>query len=80
MASITIKNMPDDLFSKLKKKAKSNQRSLNGEIIMALRGYINKISRPDPEEIIRIAREFRAKAKGSLSEEEIKAAIKEGRP
>jgi len=80
MASITIKNIPEDLVSRLKKKAKSSQRSLNGEIIIALMGYLNKVSRPDPEEIIRMAREFRAKAKGTLSEEEIRAAINEGRP
>jgi plasmid stability protein len=80
MASITIKNIPDDLLSKLKKRAKNSHRSLNGEIIMALMGYLNKDSRPDPQEIIHMARQFRAKVKGTLTEEEIRAAINEGRP
>ena len=80
MASISIKNLPDEMLKELKKKAKNNQRSLNGEIIIALRSYIKKMPARDPEEIIRMARAFRAKVKGTFTDEQIRNAIKEGRP
>ena len=37
MATITIKDMPDSLHRELKKQAKENDRSLNGEVISCLR-------------------------------------------
>ena len=79
MATVTIKNIPDEFITELKKKAKNHQRSLNGEIITAIRGYLARANRPDPEEIIRNARELRAKVKQGLSEPEIDEAIQEGR-
>lgn len=81
MASITLKNIPEKLISELKTEAKNNQRSLNGEILFALQLYLlKKKERPDFNEIIRKAREFRSKVKGQLSVEDIDNAINEGRP
>jgi plasmid stability protein len=37
MATITIKDLPDSLHRELKKQAKENDRSLNGEVISCLR-------------------------------------------
>lgn len=37
MASITIKDLPDELHRKLKEEAKKNERSLNGEVLFRLR-------------------------------------------
>lgn len=36
MATVTIKNLPDDLYELIKKNAASNYRSINGEIIFRL--------------------------------------------
>jgi len=36
MATVTIKNLPDDLYELIKKNATSNYRSINGEIIFRL--------------------------------------------
>ncbi|HEY5824572.1 MAG TPA: Arc family DNA-binding protein [Cyclobacteriaceae bacterium] len=79
MANTTVKNIPDYLLDQLRKKAKKNQRSLNSEMIMAIKSHVMKFDRPSPEEIIRKAREFRGKIKVMLSPEEIENAINEGR-
>ncbi len=36
MATLTIKNLPDDLYARLKAQAKQRHRSLNGEAIVCL--------------------------------------------
>ncbi|MFP4383165.1 MAG: FitA-like ribbon-helix-helix domain-containing protein [Spirochaetia bacterium] len=36
MPSITIKNIPEELYSALKKRAEGNHRSINGEILAVL--------------------------------------------
>lgn len=36
MADISIRNLPKEIYEKLKKKAKKNKRSLNSEIIFSL--------------------------------------------
>ncbi|MDJ0703039.1 MAG: Arc family DNA-binding protein [Leptolyngbyaceae cyanobacterium MO_188.B28] len=36
MASITVKNIPDDLYEKLREAATLNHRSVNSEIIVCL--------------------------------------------
>ena len=47
MATLTIKNIPDDLYEELKQRAATNRRSINNEVIMlierAFRSY-----RPSP--------------------------------
>lgn len=81
MKTITLKNIPERLLEQLREEAKSNHRSLNGEIIFALQLHLlRKKDRPSPEETIRQAREFRAKVKGELSIDEIERSINEGRP
>lgn len=36
MATFTIKNIPDDLYEKLKQNAEENRRSINSEFIVCL--------------------------------------------
>jgi plasmid stability protein len=79
MATVTIKNIPDEYISELKKKAKNHQRSLNGEIITAIRGYLARPDRRTAEDILRGARALRAKVRTGLSEQEIDEAIQSGR-
>lgn len=81
MATITLKNIPEKVYSDLKKEAKNNHRSVNGEILFAIQLHLmRRKERPGPEEVIRKAREFRAKVKGMLSADDIDHAINEGRP
>ena len=79
MASITIKNVPDDLHRRLKEQAERNHRSLNGEIIACLERQVEFPPR-DPEEILgRLAR-LREETGLYVTEEEVQRFKEEGRP
>ncbi len=80
MAAITVKNIPDDLYARLKQVAHLNHRSINSEIIVCIeRALINQ--RMSTEEILARARELRAYTeKTPIKEEEITAAKRDGRP
>lgn len=79
MATVTIKNMPDELYQIIKKMAKSQHRSLNNELIFRIEQSL-RFNPVSPETIRENAREFRKKLRGELSPEEIEKAINEGRP
>lgn len=80
MATITIKNIPDDLYENLKKLADMNRRSINSEVIMCIEKAVR--SRPvDPEQVIARARLLREKSAGyRISDEELTEAKQAGRP
>jgi plasmid stability protein len=79
MATLTIKNMPDELYATLTRKAKKNRRSINSEAIFRLEQTL-KVSRPDVEESIRKLRKLREKSpKLWASKEDIDRAKSEGR-
>jgi antitoxin FitA len=40
MATITVKNIPDDLYQKLKNTASSNHRSVNNEVINCIENMV----------------------------------------
>lgn len=46
MASLTIKNIPNDLYERLKASAKANRRGINSEVIMLLKASLQK---PGPD-------------------------------
>ena len=79
MATITLKNIPDELYQKIKITAKRNNRSINGEIISWLKIGLDILDKPSADEVIAKARDFRAKIKVRLTEEEIKNAKETGR-
>lgn len=83
MATLSIKNLPDDLHQRLKERAKQNRRSLNQEAVFALQQALQRTDRvrPDHDALLQQARDVRSKVKGGgLSPEEVRAAINEGRP
>lgn len=48
MATITIKNIPNELYLKLKNTASSNRRSINNEVIYCIENMIkSRIINPD---------------------------------
>lgn len=79
MPSITIKNIPEHIYNRLKEQANAQHRSINSQII----AYLEKAVEPNQvssEEILYNARSMRNRVKGSLDAEEIQKAIDEGRP
>lgn len=81
MATITLKNIPDELYEQLKTLAKARHRSVNSEIIYNLEKAVGtvKIDRDELRKEIAAFRDEIAK-RGTLTPEEIEKAINKGRP
>jgi plasmid stability protein len=80
MPTVTLKNIPDSLYEKLKEAARVNHRSLNSEILYCVERTLNT-HKINVEEHLRIARQLRAKtAKLPLTDEQIDRAKNRGRP
>jgi plasmid stability protein len=80
MATITVKDIPDDLYAALKAAAAANRRSINREIIHSIEVTVRSRS-ATAEELIESARRLRSRV-GSLpvDEESLAAAKQSGRP
>ena len=52
MATITVKNIPDDLYARLKETATIHRRSINSEIIFCIENTINS-KQIHPEDFIK---------------------------
>ncbi len=80
MTTITVKNIPADLYEHLKQVAKTNRRSINSEIIAC----IERSVRPRPLEVetfLAEARQLREQTAGYvLTAEELAEAKNQGRP
>lgn len=80
MPSITVKNIPEDLYARLKLAAKFNRRSINSEIIVCLERQLQSRAL-DPERLLASARKLREKtAAYPISERELSEAKEGGRP
>ncbi|VAW31678.1 hypothetical protein MNBD_CHLOROFLEXI01-4510 [hydrothermal vent metagenome] len=80
MATMTIKNIPDDLYEELKQRAATNRRSINNEVIMLIERAFHSY-RPSPNEIQKQAVMLREMtANYHLSEDELNEWKNEGRP
>lgn len=80
MATITIKNIPDDLYKELKERAARNRRSINNELITLIEQAFQSY-RPSPEEIEAEARRLREMtAHYHLTNEELNEWKNKGRP
>jgi antitoxin FitA len=82
MATLTLKNVPDEIYSALSKVAKRNRRSINGEAIIRLERSLES-SEPDVQatlERIRKNREEMRKRGVWLTDEFLDYAKNEGRP
>lgn len=77
MATVTVKNIPQDVYERLKTRAARHHRSLNQEIIACLEQSTFSVPM-DPEVFLAQAREMRQRIKGApLTEKhlrELKAA------
>ena len=87
MATLTIRNLPDDLHAALKERARKNRRSLNQEVIAELSAVPDAVDdtarvAASRERMRRVTGEIdgiRKRMTGFMSGEEIAAAIGEGR-
>ena len=80
MPALTLKNIPDALYSQLRAAAKVHRRSLNSEILYCVEHTLTPYKVNVPEQLA-IARKLREKtAEYPISDDDIIAAINEGRP
>jgi plasmid stability protein len=83
MATLTIRNLPEELHHTLKLRAKQNHRSVNQEVIAEL--SLAKTCETPEETNVRVEREIleidalRARAKGFMTAKQIDEAKREGR-
>ncbi len=80
MPTLTVKNIPDDLYEQLKRSAELNRRSLNSEIIICIERAVRS-QRLGTEASLDRARQLRELSAGYvLSDEEFNQAKTAGRP
>lgn len=79
MATITVKNIPDDLYERLKAIAEINRRSINSEIVACIEKAVTS-HRVNPEKVLEVARQLRElTAAHPISDDEFTRAKVEGR-
>jgi plasmid stability protein len=79
MATVTVKNIPDELYERLKTVAEINRRSINSEIIVCIENSVTS-RRINPDEVLENARRLRQlTASHRISDEEFNQAKAEGR-
>ena len=80
MPSLTIKNVPDDLYKRLKESANEHRRSVNSEVIICLERALRS-RRVDPEAFLsRIDALHKQVSLTPLTDEVLLRAKEEGRP
>ena len=80
MANITIKDIPDELYDRLKEMAKLHRRSINSEVIVCIEDAILP-RRNDVEGTLKRTRRLRTLTAGHpVSDAELTAAKNLGRP
>lgn len=79
MATVTLKNIPDDLYGQLKRVAAMQRRSINSQIIVCIEQAVG--FRYATHEKVEQIRATRRRIPGpTLTQEEIDQAKKQGRP
>ncbi|RYU56788.1 Arc family DNA-binding protein [Methylolobus aquaticus] len=79
-ANLTLKNIPDEIYERLKEAAQAHHRSLNSEVIACLEQALMPV-RLGPEEHLARARRIHAGlTSGAFTADEIAQAIERGRP
>jgi plasmid stability protein len=80
MVTITVKNIPEEIYERIKLQAKANRRSVNSEIISIFEHAIQKRTPIDVNDILERARKVRElTAHYTATAEEIDRWKKEGR-
>ena len=82
-ATLTLKNMPDEVYERLKASAKANRRSLNSEAIVCLERMLRP-DQPNPADRLERARSLRARLSakacpGGFDAQDLDTLKREGR-
>ena len=78
--TLTLKNIPDDVYDRLKRSAEANRRSMNSEAIVCLESALSP-GKTAPAEWLARARELRAALpQGKFKEIDIDSLKRAGRP
>jgi antitoxin FitA len=77
--TLTLKNIPDLVYERLRAAATAHRRSLNSEAIVCLEAVLMP-SRPTTEEHLQRAREIRAGLNFRVTAKDLDAFKREGRP
>ena len=80
VATVTFKNIPDDLYAKLKESASTHHRSINSELINCLEKVLKPRKIEAAERLVRLRSIRVAVDSDAVSLEELQRAIGEGRP
>lgn len=80
MPNLTLKNIPEELYARLKERAARHHRSLNSEILVSLEKVFRSV-RVEPEEFLaRLDGLHRQLDVSPLTDEIVHRAKNEGRP
>ncbi len=80
MPSITVKNIPPELYGRLKQHAEANRRSLNSEIIACIEQVVTSWL-IEPEKFLLKTRQLREETQDYLiSDDDFNQAKQQGRP
>lgn len=80
MPTLTIKNIPEELYIKLKRSAEINRRSINSEVILCIERAIHS-RKIQPEVYLARARQLREKTRHHpITDDEFISAKGIGRP
>ena len=82
MATLTIKNLPDELYAELTRMAKKNRRSINNEAIVSLEKALETPVRETEAVLDRIRKDRKEMTKKGiwLTDQILEKAKNEGRP
>lgn len=70
MPTITVKNIPSDLYARLKQSAAENRRSINSEIIVCIERAVQSPKHKNIDDLLVRARRVRAQTSGQLLTDE----------
>lgn len=80
MTTFTVKNIPPNLYEKLKKSAELNRRSINSEIIVCIEQSVQSQAL-DTNRILAKARKLRSLTQAMpITDDELLKAIEDGQP
>ena len=80
MATITVKNIPDQLYARIKEAAADQRRSINSEIIARLEAGLMPRQLRAEEIVTRVRRLHSAMGRRAFSVEQYQEARRAGRP
>ena len=78
MHTITLEDVPEEVYQRVLQRAERNHRSVSGEIISCVEAALGE-EPPNVDEILAQARAFRKRIGGHLTEEQLNAWKREGR-